>query len=242
MKKVALLFTILCANGLNGMNKPEVGRYVGFEHLPTDVKTTIIIILNTHDTLDDTISAIKETSKKLSLTNKELNKIINEMYATQKAFTTLVHMLENKFKSDGLTTEEIAQKFGTPAAKTYITLGNSLILKAESSYYNEATLQLIQKKNADVNFSHRRDKFDFETGYDAITQNKIKTPLISAIQYLNDKIVKALLDKGAKPQSKDLEYIDLVKKNGLFTGISYRKSQETTEKIISIEQMVKKAM
>ncbi len=145
MKKITLLFTLLCAGALNGMEVPEHGHYVGIgiEALPDDVKPLIIMYLNEYDDVDDIVTAIKATS----LSNKELNKIVNEMYGNQKGFAALAHMLANKFNT---TTEVVAEEFGTPAAKHYLDLGNQLNTAISSGKFNIAK-KLIEK-GADVNY------------------------------------------------------------------------------------------
>jgi ankyrin repeat protein len=143
MKKLLLLITF-CAM-LNGMENPkrEHGHYVGMEDLSPEIKVMIIQSLHTYDFPDDVIDAIKA----LSLTDKELNAIVNDMYGNQQGFAQLAHLLANKF---GETTESIAKKFKTPAANHYLNLAKQVHNAISHADFNTA-LQLV-KKGADVNF------------------------------------------------------------------------------------------
>ena len=87
MKKIALLFTLLCAGALNGMEQPEQGHYVGLAELSPEIQVMIIQTLNTYDktfspekNLTNTVNAIKAMSE----TNKQLNEVVNDMYGNLK--------------------------------------------------------------------------------------------------------------------------------------------------------------
>ncbi len=106
MKKLTVLFTLLCtASALNGM-KPERGRYVGMGDLPPEVQAIIVSYLHTYDNLNDIVKAIKATSE----TNRQLKEIVNEEYGDPKKFKALVHVLANKFNT---ATKNIAEQLGT---------------------------------------------------------------------------------------------------------------------------------
>ncbi|HJZ24030.1 MAG TPA: hypothetical protein VJ201_06225 [Candidatus Babeliales bacterium] len=135
MKKIALLFTVLCAGALNGMEQTP------YESLPKELKQEIIMkALETSNDLDEAIEAIKATSAFYKI---PYDTIFND----QTAFAGLAHMLANKFDT---TTETVAEEFGTPAAKNYLDLGNQLNAAIASGKFNIAK-QFI-KKGADVNY------------------------------------------------------------------------------------------
>ncbi len=225
MKKIALLLTLLCAGALNGMEQPEQGHYVGIgmENLPDDVKPIIITYLNQYNNLDDTIYAIKA----VSLTNKSLNKMINEKYGNLKGFTALVHMLAAKFpiifmgKEDsrgfrsGYTSSpgKIANLFNTPTAKEYVNLGTTLLEAVKNNDINRIT-QLI-KQGADVHYYH----------------NDCISPLIQATYYGNAEIVKLLLDSGVNPNFNHND-----------TGIALEYIKRDKPEAETIEQLLKAAM
>ncbi len=81
---------------------------VVWENIPKDIKGLLVHYVYTYDKLEDIVSSIQATS----LTNKELNNIINKV--NPKGFAALMHMLADKF---GKTTEAVAEKFGIPATK-----------------------------------------------------------------------------------------------------------------------------
>lgn len=142
MKKIALLFTILCAGQLYGMENPERGRHIGLEDLSPEIQVMIIHALNTYDNLDDVINSIKASS----LTNQQLNAVVNDMYGNLPGFKKLAHTLANKFNTSVV---EIAQKFNTPASRQYINLIVQLIRAIENRQIDMVT-QLI-KQGADIN-------------------------------------------------------------------------------------------
>jgi len=187
MKKIALLFTILCAGPLNGMAlpKPDELNPALSGKLPEDVKPIIIMALSQSG--DNLNSAIR-TIKKASLNNKTLQRIINEKWAGLKGFTTLVHKLANKFNT---STQEVAQKFKTPAAKQYLNLSNKLILAINYDVPINQIKQLINQ-GADVNYT-------FDTAF----YNTGATPLTRAVVYNGIPTIKLLLNSGANPNLKD---------------------------------------
>jgi len=211
MKKIALLFTILCAGQLYGMKRikpelklePEYGHYVGWANLPPELKALIITYINTYDTLDDIVDAIKATSE----TNKELNLMVNEKYGNLPGFTALVHILADKFNK---TTHDIAAIFKTPVAKEYIDINNSFIFTTLPNgsvvygLYDRNILEYVKsfiKNGGDVNY----------TLPDIRIREK---PHMSLLSYLYDelnygfarynsevfkKAIELLLDAGADP-------------------------------------------
>jgi len=195
MKKIAILFTILCASALNGMENPQYGSYKGLGNLSPEIQVMIIQALNTYKNPVDVINAIKA----ISLVDKELNEIINQEYGNQKGFTKLVHILADKFNE---TTGEIADKFKTPAANEYIKLGSQLVNtimdsdKSEGEKTKNEVIALI-KDGADVNFSRKWYFGDEEFGKDWF----IETPLGNAIVFKeNIELTKLLIQSGANPE------------------------------------------
>jgi len=193
MKKIALLFTILSASMLNGMEtiEPKHGRHVGLgiEDLPRDIQAVIISYVHTYDNPDDLIHALKALSK----TNTTLQKMIYAKYGdfnNLQEFTTLVHVLANKF---GLGTQDIAKKFKTSIAAQYVELGDKLKRSLSASKNIYSTTEYIDEitklieQGADVNY------FNEFNG---------KTPLHQAVIDLKPEVVKLLLDHGANPYLK----------------------------------------
>jgi len=187
MKKIALLLTIVCAGQLYGMEpsvaeamagRPEKGNLGDFEQLPEEVHGVIVKALATSNDLEQTIEAIKVASA-----------LQGVQYDNLKDFTTLVHILADKFD---IPTAEVAQQFGTPMANTYYQLGSKLrhavkVVQTEARY-NEI-IALI-KDGADVNFSNDSKNF---------------TPLNFALNNdFNVEVIKTLLNDGAKPTTHDL--------------------------------------
>ena len=95
MKKITILFTLLCTTALNSMEpiEPEHGQYTGIEALIPEVKGLIISCLNTYDKLNAIIYAIRA----MSMTSKTFKKIIDEKYGTPEKLETLAFMLRDKF-------------------------------------------------------------------------------------------------------------------------------------------------
>ena len=209
MKKIALLFTIICvqlygmestfvpvfAKGFDGhgkttADKPKPGRYIGIDNLPQEIQAIIVSSLHTYDNPDELIHAIKVISR----TNTTLRKIIFARYgdfSNLQQFTALVHILANKFH---LGTKEIADKFNTPTSKQYVELGNKVMhyvftSKSLTDHLNEIT-ELLQQ-GADVNYFKQ---------FNGITN------LHQAVTNLNPKLVQLLLDYGA---NQNLKYFTL---------------------------------
>lgn len=190
MKKIALLFTLtLCTGALNGM-EPERGRYIGMEELPVDVKGLIIQSLASGDTLSEVLNNIKAISR----TNKQLNTIVNVMYGNPKVFTALVHTLANEFNT---TTEAVAKKIGTPAAKHYLDLADQL--NAAISYFNlDEAIQLI-KQGADVNYPA-------ELVIQILSNSKDRDDVIKAFEEAsktNHALYKMIYEENGDPQGSN---------------------------------------
>jgi hypothetical protein len=198
MKKLILLFTIVCSAGqLYGM-EPELNPTL-WEQLPKELKQEIIsTTLATSNSVDDAVNAIKalgtlhgvryNTQAAIGLLiktlpndpDKAINQVKNLQGTTLEAFTTLVHLVSDKFPE--IATEAIAEKFETPTAQKYVELGNALLMLSGThiaTTINEAR-QIIKDDGADVNFTALRivDP-EIETYY-------ILTPLFFATQMGND--------------------------------------------------------
>lgn len=165
---MALLFTVLCASQLYGM-EPE--QHKGFGGLSPEIQVMIISFLNEYKNLADVIKAIKETSR----VDKELNAIINDMYGNQKEFTKLVHILANKFNK---STYEVANEFNTPFGEKYNSLNSQFMAAINLS--NAENISNFINQGADINYS-----------------SNLNTPLILATSKWNYEIIQLLLQYGA---------------------------------------------
>jgi len=217
MKKLTLLLTLLCASALNGMG-PGYGHFRGLGDLPPEIQVMIIQTLNTYNTLDDVINAIKAISK----TNQQLNAIVTEEYGNQKRFNALVHTLANKFNT---TTKTVAQKLGTLAAKIYITAGDILVQAIKNNSINH----IIQAINAgaDINYS-------FNTGHETLT------PLLLAVTHEQADIVKLLLEKGANPNF--IGSHDVITERGLKAIDYLSMKKDNSEQKEKIKALLEEAM
>lgn len=189
MKKITLLLTILCASQLYGMEieKPKIksgyDSYISTllygRGLPTDVQGIIIASLNQNLSLKDAIEFIKIAS----MTNKELNKMIN--LNDLKGFTNIVHILAHKFN---MPTLNIAEQFNSPISKKYIELVelaiNFVKMHGKETYlFNEWI-----KNGLDVNATWSNDRMSL---------------LMYASFYGNKPVVKLLLESHANPHYKN---------------------------------------
>lgn len=180
-----LLFTILCAGQIYGMEKeqPSGGPLV------PDVYTEILKkVVERSNTLADAIQAVDIASVLQGI-----------RYDNLKNFTRLVHILADKFH---ITTQEAAHKIASslnnllPIAKQYENLASNLNQALENFHsYTHPTKQepLDARRNlikrliadgADVNYSSSLHSMPLETA--AIHANDIQ-------------LIKLLLDAGARP-------------------------------------------
>lgn len=242
MKKIALLITILSAGALNGMESPKHSQ-ITWRDLPIDAKAVIVQALQTYDNPNDTLNAIKA----MGLSDKELNKIVNDVYlrGNLKDFTALVHILANKFKK---TTFNIATKFVEEAdlvidhavakvskSETWDELqADKKILEAANNHYPKSALQYLDlfselmyrlsfyrgnkpdgtlrhfeiitqllEQGADSNGSKSHtSRFTMHNPTRIITQYSRRNVLDHALKDGDSKLVKLLLDFGAKPKSE----------------------------------------
>ena len=195
MKKhnAVVLFILLCAGALNGMES-EQGRFKGLGGLPPEVQ--VMIIQTLHNTYDDNLNAeenlknIIKDIKATSLVDKELHKIINDMYGNQPGFTALAHMLAKKLN---ISTFRVAQAFNTDASQEYLALGTALANAIREN--NSAQVAELISQGADVNFMEKPANLSFLS-----LKYRGNTLLITAILYKNSAdMIKLLLDAGANP-------------------------------------------
>ena len=184
MKKLILLFTIVCAGQLYGMEAKQKMGALGT--LPRDIRNEIVnTALATSNNLDEAISMIQK-----------LSTLYNVRYDNLNDFKRLVHLLADKF---GMSTLEIASKFDTKTAKEYSTLGNLLMQSIIFSESDKIT-ELISR-GADVNLSEKK----FLLGEDGYYRS-LETPLSWAkgIKYMpceelaHKKTIEILIKAGAK--------------------------------------------
>ncbi len=165
MKKIILLFTIVCISTLNGM-EPKRGTLAGmWENIPAEVKPLIVIALaQSSNDIDEAIREIIKTSR----VNTELNKIVNDLYGNPAGFRNLMQILAKSFPD--LTTTEIAKKFKTNVAENYLTSSVSLksiidkYRRSSDFIHNTFTINEFEnevkkliEKGADVNFTWGKD-------------------------------------------------------------------------------------
>jgi hypothetical protein len=195
MKKIALLLTIFCVGVLNAMEKPE--PTCDWQGLYPEAKALIVQTLPTYTdpNAGKALEYIIETIKSLRLTNKELCEIVDDLYANQRGFTALVHILADKFD---LSSKAIAEKFKTLIAHEYVKLGLDL-LKFIQCRENQKAIELINK-GADANFTDLRMQGDnSDNAYYSVKM----TPLFYAVNVVDLASVKLLLNSGANPHFKN---------------------------------------
>lgn len=238
MKKMILLWMFLCVGGLNGMEKenpefkPEIKSDLGaFEQLPRELRKEIAqIALVRSATVDEAIKAIQNIALiygntkldsiaamnvLISTLPNDLNQAIQAAKKLQgnnlKDFTSLAHILADKFN---VTTEEVAQKFGTPLAEKYKKKGHVLLqnLGKWTTYEKGSTEDHINnliQKGADVNFTGIcGGRFWVES---------IESPLGVAIIFSNLVGVEALLKHGAIVTN---HILSLAEKMLMFTNVN----------------------
>lgn len=191
MKKIALLFMILCAGQLYGM-EPERGRYVGIEasrmleasymgELPEELQALIIIELTIGKDLDAIINGLKNASQ------TTLKTILKPVLSDPLKFRDLIQMFAEQFPY--INTEEIAYKFKTPAAKNpfvdisknYVNLSSNLLINISGGNIDE--IEKAIKNGADINFSEN-NPFPEHSGL---------TPLLHALDKASDKFNDSII-------------------------------------------------
>jgi hypothetical protein len=155
--------------------------------------------LPTYDNADAIIKAIKS----ISLVNTNFNTIINDMYGNTEGFKKIVQLIHNKTR---VSTEEIADKFGTPAAKRYLELVKQATnLFGDTDKINK--IKALINDGLDVNFTYK-------WAGDGTLFKQI-------LRHAEPEIVKAFLDAGVKIECQ-FELRDLVNYLELTTERSYK--------------------
>lgn len=186
MKKIALLFTLLCASILNGMEPQTISSLP--EELQKEITNTVNEIIKqglTTNNLEEAINTIKVAMVLQGI-----------RYDSLKEFTVLVHILANKFNSSA---EKVATQFKTSTSDKYMRLAVELIEAIKNKNIDKITELIAQ--GADVNYYEK----------DPTAADRIN-PLTHAVKIKDAKIVKLLLDSGAKPTQR------LVTETMLFSG------------------------
>jgi hypothetical protein len=199
MKKIILLFTIVCVGQLYGMEPT-------YHTLPKELQNEIVsTALATSKSVDDAVNMIKKlgtlygvhystqaaTNLLMTILPNDIGQAIDEVKKLQgttlEDFTKLVHLLAGKFTRT--TTENIAKRFDAPIAQTYIDLGEQLLGVMFDDH--PFKVSALIKNGADINFSAASYSF-------ADMKDVIKSPLSVAIEELNVTAVEVLLRPGIK--------------------------------------------
>jgi len=177
MKKIALLFTIICVGQLYGMEAENI------RDLTRDIHYAII---------DTALTRSKSLPEALNMIQK-LSILHGVRYDNLNNFTNLVHKLADKFN---VSTLKVANEFKTPVAEAYVNLAAELFKACQDGNVDKAT-QLINK-GADVNHT----RFLEPTGSGPIKpllnvalSGNMNIPLISTLA-----LIRLLLDAGAQAQ------------------------------------------
>ncbi len=224
MKKLILLFTILCIGQLYGMEAQHISE------LPGELQKIIIKkALAQSNNLDKTINMIGKLST---------------LYGIQyniKDFTQLVHILADKFNT---STEHIAQEFNTPIAQKYLDLGRKLynlkVIRYSPLFVNRVTQ--LMKDGADINFNtisgHSQEAY-IDNGVVKLGDT-IDSLLKEAIFQLDVEKIKFLFELKAKPiyqiyQERLLKSLSSLRQ-------AHQRQKESESEIDIIEQLLKEAM
>ena len=172
MKKMTiLLFTIVCAGQLYGMEKEKeeaVGLYTSSEMLPEIKQQIISAALASSKNVDEAIDAIKKFS---ILHGVQFDKFFNNL----QTFSKVVSLLIEKYPQS--THSVIAKKLNPSLAKEYDALNKRLTTSGSV----EVVAELLNQ-GADINY-----------------QSKGDSPLSLAVLNVNADSVKFLLEHGANP-------------------------------------------
>jgi len=185
MRKIILLCMMIFVGTVNGMEQPKQTYYSKSfwrRSLPTDVKEILNNYIKHQDSFVGVVNEIKATSH----TNPKLNKMVNQKYGDQEAFTSLVHILEHRFDTNP---NNVAKQFETAASYVYLSLVEQLTM-AIMNRDKSRVVELI-KDGADINF----------------IDNRGATPLGWAVR--NSDIVQILLDAGARVRADDIAMLSI---------------------------------
>ena len=140
MKKLILLFTIVCAGQLYGMVPEYVIKAGDMASLPQEIRKFIVLTLVESSTLEEAITAIRL----LTETSKELNTMVNEPITMR----TIIRILAQKFNAPS---EYIAKKLNTSGSKNYMTRGLDLRVALYQKDFVGAE-NLIKSGGADIDY------------------------------------------------------------------------------------------
>ncbi len=204
MRKLILLFTIACATGqLYGMEPQNILEAQNIMDLPEDVRNEIFetVFTSGANTLQGTIDLVKVKSALLGIS-----------YDNLKTFTALMDVLAKKFPN--ILRKKIAEKFNTPIAQEYVTLGEQLFLPVFnvrlSNRQNEQSpvedMKKLLKKDADPNYSgdYPATRYMGDPGWHTVLEQMYAQILANeeekGLEYKDGiAIFKLLLEAGAKP-------------------------------------------
>jgi len=197
MKKIILLTTLLCVSPLysiknnyqetaydycNRQNRERALDYINkCKNIPDDVKEIISTYFNNYNDRTDIIKAINVAC----LTNKELNKIINELHGNPKGFCDLMEIFAARFSNSII--EKVAKQIGTRVAKNYLETRTQLIKGLKSGNTEKIKQAIHNGANIDT-------RFWLDTKHHSIT------PLRYAIMTQQINVIKLLLQAGAKAE------------------------------------------
>lgn len=137
MKKIPLLFTLICVSVLTGMELESIGDQFA---LPRKVNHCVVGNMELYNNIDTVIEAIKADSELCP----ELQVILENKHSED--FKTILYILAEKFDLSPCT---VARKFNTSAANTYANLCDQLREKLKS--HDIAGIKQVLEKGADIN-------------------------------------------------------------------------------------------
>jgi hypothetical protein len=188
MKKIALLFTILCVGQLYGMEEQSP-----YHALPKELQKEIVnTALATSKSVDNAVDAIRifgtlhkvhygtQSATNLLMTmlpndlNQAINQIKNLQGTTPQDFTKLVHILADKFKTNTLSvaSQFINLKINRTAAEKYIDSGLSFSQAIMTR--NLTALNTLINEGADVNFTNSNGEGPLKWATEKKSQEIIK--------------------------------------------------------------------
>ncbi len=139
MKKLILLFSIVCAGQLHGMEPEYVIKADDMASLPQEIRKFIVLTLVESSTLEEAITAIRL----LTETNKEFNAMVNDPIIMR----TIIRILVQKFNAPS---EYIAIKLNTPGSKSYIA--SYSLLRSALDQKDFVKAENLIKAGADIDY------------------------------------------------------------------------------------------
>ena len=207
MKKIALLFTIICAGQLYGM-EPMEAEHIG--DLPGELQREITqaAIASSKD-LGKAIAMIKKLSESFGIQ-------YNKLFGNIQDFTKLVYMLLDGFEVSPYLRKGTPYLIAQDLEKAHFTLASEYLSLREQ----------LQKSVTEGDKNIEETKKLIEEGADVNSANTIFMALSANFLLARPAVqtIKLLLDHGANPYAKniqDLTPLELAKK--------YRSSPEIIE-------------